>query len=266
MIVPTMCSRFASGRQRAENHHMSLSPLHQPGRAPRRTRIKICGITDPATALVAAEAGADAIGLVFVRSSPRGITTDAAQQVASALPPFVEPVGLFVDESIDQIQAVIHAAGLRTVQLHGKESPPLVATLAPVRVIKALPFDPTRVAATMESWQAAPPNLAAILWDAPPQSTSPSAPGDPPVSPQGGSGCRIDWDALARAYRAMASPTPEMILAGGLTPQNVGRAIATVSPFGVDVSSGVESSRGVKDPARIRAFCRAVREADAEAG
>lgn len=212
-----------------------------------RTRIKICGVRDVETARAAVGAGADAIGLVFVSASPRAVTVEAAAAIARALPPMVEPIGLFVDEPADRVREIAAAVGLRTVQLHGRERPGDVESLAPLRVIKALPFDPARASETLAPWRCGPDNLAAILWDAPPSTAADLT---------GGSGRVLDWTALAAVDMA---GLPPVILAGGLTPGNVAGAIAAVRPYAVDVSSGVESSRGVKDTALIRAFCDAVR-------
>lgn len=236
-----------------------------------RTRIKICGIRDAATAFVAAEAGADAIGLVFVPGSPRHIMLEEAQHIVAVLPPWVEPVGLFCDEPADRILQAANALRLRTVQLHGNEQPELAAALAPLRVIKALPFDgPEPVRAAIDRWRSCA-NLAGLLLDAPP------SPGEKLT---GGSGRQLDWNQLAQliqrhplqrgsapsAEAAVGSPAPlpPIVLAGGLRPDNVSQAIATVRPYGVDVSSGVESARGVKDRQLIQAFCCAVRRIDAQ--
>ena len=222
----------------------------------RRTRIKVCGVRDAATAEAAVRAGADAVGLVFVAASPRAVDVDAARRVVAALPAFVEPVGLFVDEDPGRIMEVATALSLRTVQLHGRETPGHVAELAPLRVIKALAFgEAGEAAATLGMWtHSRPANLAAVLFDAPPP---------PDAATTGGTGRTFDWRGLARleAEGALAD-LPPVILAGGLTPANVAEAIGIVKPYAVDVSSGVESSKGVKDTGKIEAFCRAVRSMD----
>lgn len=230
--------------------------------AVRRTRIKICGVREPSTALAAAQAGADAIGLVFAVASPRFVSHDQAKKIVRALPAFVEPVGLFVDAPVEQIQATANELGLSTVQLHGRESPNIVAQLAPMRVIKAIAFEPTDLSAKLDSWRQTPGSLAGLLWDAPKSANNEAG----LAPPSGGSGSRFDWEALAKLKDAgsLESLAP-MILAGGLTPDNVGQAISQLAPWGVDVSSGVESSRGEKDDALIAAFCAAVRDADAVA-
>jgi len=228
--------------------------------AVRRTRIKICGVRDPETALAAAQAGADAIGLVFAAASPRCVSHDQAKEIVRVLPAFVEPVGLFVDAPVQQIQATANELGLRTVQLHGQESPDMAAQLAPMRVIKAIAFEPTDMSARLDPWRQTPGSLAGLLWDTPKSDHNDSG----LAPPSGGSGSRFDWAALAKLKDtgSLESLAP-MILAGGLTPENVGQAIAQLAPWGVDVSSGVESARGEKDDALIAAFCGAVRDADA---
>ncbi len=213
------------------------------------TRIKICGVQDARIAEVAADAGADAIGLVFVDGSPRQVTTEQARQIVATLPPYVEPIGLFADAAIDVMRDTATRVGLTSLQLHGRETPQLAAQLAPLRVIKAVLMNDD-VSDRFAAWCDASENVSGVLFDAP--RTSIGALG-------GGSGRTIDWHAVAKLCDR--SPTPPIVLAGGLTPVNVARAIGLVRPYAVDVSSGVESSRGVKDPGLIRAFCQAVRGA-----
>ena len=221
-----------------------------------RTRIKICGVCTPETAVAAAAAGADAIGLVFAQHSPRVVSIDMAIKIVRSLPAFVQPVGLFVDIPVARVQEVAAAVGLGTVQLHGNETPDQAAQLAPLRVIKAIPFDPKNAAAALAPWKDADNHLAGLLWDTP-------AKGNSFFQSSGGSGQQFDWNALADFQQdsGLENPPPT-ILAGGLTPQNVAQAISTLSPYAVDVSSGVESSRGVKDVSLIEAFCQAVHRAD----
>lgn len=202
-----------------------------------RTRIKICGVRDEHAARAAADAGADAVGLVFVESSPRHVEVSAAAKIVAGLPAFVEPVGLFVDASAEQIRTVCEAAGIRSVQLHGREPISILDGLQGLRVIRAMPFDLNALDNAL-AWDE-DPRVSAMLFDA----------------AQGGSGEAIDWHALAAAAPGFSKP---IILAGGLTPGNVAEAVSVVRPYAADVSSGVESSRGVKDPALIRAFCDAV--------
>lgn len=221
----------------------------------RRTRIKICGLCDAETARAAAEAGADAIGLVFVTGSPRQVTLDQAKVIVDALPIFVEPIALFVNAPIAHVRNTATALGIGTVQLHGEESPQDVKALAPLRVIKYLPFDANLPTKTIAPWQSAPNNLAAILFDVCALESGAAA--------RGGTGRRLDWNALSSLKNdGMFQGLAPMILAGGLNPKNVIQAIERVRPFGVDVSSGVESVRGVKDCEMISQFCGAVHDAD----
>jgi phosphoribosylanthranilate isomerase len=202
------------------------------------TRIKMCGMTTVSDALLAVEAGADAIGLIFWPGSKRAIDVARAQVITRELPPLVSVVGVFVDATPDHVQTVADAVGLSAVQLHGSEQ---VADWArfPRPVLKALPLE----AYAASPWRTA---RAAILVDA-----------HDPVT-IGGTGRTIDW-SVARDIAA----TRPLVLAGGLRPENVAEAVAIVAPWGVDVASGVEQSPGVKDPARVRAFVQAVRSADA---
>ena len=217
----------------------------------RQTRIKICGLRDVETALVAAEAGADYVGFVFVERSPRFIAADAAKSIVSQLPGSVTPVALVNHLTHrGQFFQLAHESGMTLFQLHGREVPALAATIEQFKLWRALPAEKAADQDLIEAWSGHA-NVEALLWDAP---TSP----DNPLG--GGSGHTSDWAWLGK-HLPTARPS---ILAGGLTPDNVGEAIRTVRPWAVDVSSGVESSRGVKDPAKIADFCAAVRAADAE--
>ena len=216
---------------------------------PIRTRIKICGLRTLDAALCAADSGADAVGFVFVERSPRFVSAAQCRAIVSKLPAFVEPVALFADAPADQILSICDAMGIRTVQLHGRETIADVEALSDLRVIKAINFGDDSQASWLAS--ASPANVVGLLIDAP---ATPQAAGL-----TGGSGHTFDWAALASLDRAALPP---IILAGGLTPENVASAIAAAHPFAVDVSSGVEASRGNKDLAKIRAFCAAVQRAD----
>jgi len=200
------------------------------------TKVKICGITSVDDAKLAVDAGADAIGVIFWAGSRRVVEVATAQAIVRALPAFVWPVGVFVDATPDQVRDVADAVGLSAVQLHGDE---LVSDWRhfPRPVLKALPL--ARYAAS--SWKSA---RAAILIDAIDAGT------------RGGSGRTVDWTAA----RDIAVTRP-LVLAGGLTPDNVAAAISCVRPWGVDVASGVEQSPGVKDAGKVRAFVQAVRRA-----
>lgn len=209
-----------------------------------RTRIKICGIKSADMARAAVDAGADAIGLNFVPSSPRYIPLATALEIVPAIASFVAPVGLFSDPTIEEM-LLFEDTGINTIQLHGDEDLDFIESIPQHRVVKAVPQD----AAAIDAWRQASPQVTGLLIDAPRQGGGLT----------GGTGRTVDWHALAGVDR---TGLPPLILAGGLTPENVGEAIRVVRPYAVDVSSGVESSRGVKDAGLIRAFCDAVREAD----
>lgn len=196
-------------------------------------RVKICGITNSEDALVAADAGADALGFVFYPPSPRYITPDQAAGIIARLPPFIQSVGLFVDHSPDMINQTVELCGLDLVQLHGDESPGF-CKLVKSRIIKAIRVRNETSLENMFSYE-----VSAFLLDA----WSPLA--------HGGTGLTFDWE-LAVA----ASGKGRIILAGGLTPENVADAVKRVHPYAVDVSSGVEASAGKKDPDRIREFIK----------
>jgi len=217
--------------------------------------VKICGVNDPDTAWAAAQAGADAIGLNFVEGSARRISLEQARTIVAELPAFVQPIGLFVNAEASFVQETASTLGLGTVQLHGDESPDYARSLWPLRVIKALAFEPRDVSGKLSLWRGVCENLSGLLFDAPPPDERPGS--------QGGSGRRFDWHALAQlAHGGLLAGLPPTILAGGLNPANVARAIETVSPYAVDVASGVETDTGKKDHQLIEQFCRAVRDAD----
>lgn len=209
----------------------------------KRVRIKICGFTDANPVLAAVAAGVDAIGLNFVGRSPRVVSEDKAKIILRSLPPFVQPVALFSDAPTERIVSITQAMGIRTVQLHGNEPLSFASYLAPLRIIKALPFD-EHFAQQVEIWSERCDNLAGILVDAPPKDGL-----------TGGTGVTIDWDKLALMKQ---KHWPPLILAGGLTPENVATAIEKVKPYGVDVASGVEITKAVKDETLMQAFCDAV--------
>lgn len=207
----------------------------------RRTRVKICGVTSVEAALWAADAGADAVGLVFAEKSPRYVDPAKAWEIASCTPPLVATVALFVDVSLDRFIEVEQTCPTTMVQFHGNESEELVRHCGP-NLIKAVRFDAATIERDLARWSSVE-EVDAILID----------------GSAGGEGTAFDWGSLKGHLGAAAKP---IFLAGGLTPENVGRAIDAVRPYAVDVSSGVERERGVKDAGLIEAFCRAVREAD----
>jgi len=213
-------------------------------------RVKICGITNADDARTAARAGADAIGLVFAES-PRRVTVPQARAIVAALPPFVTPVGLFVDAQVDFVRQVAGDVGVSVVQLHGDEPGEMIDQLAPLRVLKGIRVrdrsfvDDVR---RLSAWRGR--GLCGLLLDA----FSPDA--------RGGTGKRFDWDLLAGAHEAGALvDTPPLVLAGGLTPDNVAAAVRRLRPWALDVSSGVESQPGRKDPDKIERFITQARNA-----
>jgi phosphoribosylanthranilate isomerase len=208
-----------------------------------RTRIKICGIRDVDSALAAAEAGADAIGFVFHPKSVRFVEPEEAADIAVMLPPLVSTVAVFVNPSLDKFMEMEELCPTTHTQFHGEEREELIRECAPV--IKAVKFDAATIAAELKRWNAMP-EVDAILVD----------------GSAGGAGESFDWGALAAVRDRERIDTP-LIIAGGLTPANVGEAIRVVRPWAVDVSSGVERAPGVKDPALMEAFCAAVMRADA---
>lgn len=213
-----------------------------------RTRIKVCGITRVEDARLAIEAGADALGFVFA-ASPRRVDRAMAREIVRALPPFVATVGVFVDEEPREVVETAAAVGLTAVQLHGDESPAVLRELRsrmPLKMIKAFRVRAAGDLARLDDYRA---HCDALLLDA-------YVPGA-----AGGTGRTFDWE-LARLARAAGHP---LVLAGGLTPENVSAAVRRVRPFAVDVSSGVEAAPGRKDALRVRAFVAAAREADATA-
>jgi phosphoribosylanthranilate isomerase len=200
------------------------------------TRVKICGVTRMQDALLAADLGASAIGFVFWPGSPRFIDAERASAIARALPALVSVIGVFVDQPAEEVQRVAQRIPLTAVQLHGNE-PPAYAQRILQPVLRSVAVDEGFVA---ESLDAIPPEITVLL-DA-----------HDPVR-RGGTGRTIDW----RAAAAAAARRP-VFLSGGLNPANVVDAITSVRPYGVDLSSGVESSPGVKDPARLRALFEAI--------
>lgn len=205
-------------------------------------KVKICGITTLEDALVAAEAGADALGFVFYNGSSRCIRPDDAAAIIRQLPPFVQAVGLFVNEELKIIHDITSRCGLDIIQLHGEESPEFCAAI-PRRVLKAFRVRDAASLAQLRDYR-----TSAFLLDA----WSPIA--------HGGTGCTFNWDIAANA-----SKSSRIVLAGGLNPDNVAQAVCQVSPYAVDVSSGVESAPGQKDAALVRQFVRKAKEASLEA-
>jgi phosphoribosylanthranilate isomerase len=205
-------------------------------------QVKICGVTRVEDARLAVRLGADAIGLNFWPRSRRFVTPDAARAIVRALPPFVTAVGVFVDPTRDEALRAAEVSGIQVFQLHGDEPPELAASL-PLPVVKALRVADRSALAALARYE-----VSAFLLDA-------------PSAGYGGSGERFDWALAAEAARSA-----RILLAGGLTPENVAEAVRVVRPYGVDVASGVErvGAPGVKDEDRISAFIRAAKAAAQE--
>jgi len=205
-------------------------------------KIKICGITNPEDAAAAVEAGADALGFMFYEPSPRNVSFATAAKITQGLPPFIAKVGVFVDAAETLVRQAILECGLDTLQFHGNETPEFCGQFS-LKTIKAFRIRDEESLAELKNYQ-----TSAWLLDS--------------FSPEklGGTGAKFNWE-LARVAVKMGRP---IILAGGLTPENVAEAVAQVRPYAVDVSSGVESERGRKDHAKLRAFVSAARRAAAE--
>jgi phosphoribosylanthranilate isomerase len=202
--------------------------------------VKVCGITSPEDASAAVEAGADAVGVVLAES-PRRVDLARAREVFAAVPPLVSRVGVFVDADPGEVEEAVDRLALDLVQFHGTETPEACAE-SPAPAVKAF-----RVAGTLDpgELEAYRGTVAAILLDTLVAGVA------------GGTGTSFDWAGVG----ALPEWAP-VFVAGGLDAGNVGDAIATLGPFAVDVSSGVESAPGVKDPGLVTAFIRAVRAAD----
>jgi phosphoribosylanthranilate isomerase len=203
-----------------------------------RTRIKICGITRPGDALAAAQAGADAIGLVFYPPSPRYLSGERAVEIRDALPPFVQAVALFVNPDAAQVAQVLGRVRPSMLQFHGEETPEFCAQFG-VPFVKA-----ARVRPGVDALKYLRPFSRATAWLF-----------DSHVPQYGGVGESFDWSLVPKTDKPV-------ILSGGLSRDNVAEAIRRVRPWGVDVSSGVESAKGIKDATRIAAFIAEVRNAD----
>jgi phosphoribosylanthranilate isomerase len=207
------------------------------------TRVKICGLTEPADARRAVELGAWALGMVFWHESARACTPDAAERIGAEQRRRVELVGVFVNATLDEVADTAERARLSVVQLHGDEGPAYcreVARRTGCKVMKAVRVKDRSSLTALEAF-----HVDLHLLDA-------YVPGSP-----GGTGEQLDWD-LARRHRG---PTP-VVLSGGLTPDNVGRAIAVTRAYAVDTASGTELAPGRKDPAKLAAFFQAVAVAD----
>jgi len=219
------------------------------------TWVKICGMTNLEDALGAVDAGADAVGFVFYEKSPRCVSVETVREIVTKLPVSVEKVGVFVNEKEDTICDFADRAGLTGIQMHGDNEDPHVADL----VVKRMPRISVMAAISMhhrapQGWAMTwhPDSVRAVLVD----SGNSSKPG--------GTGAAFDWIAAAPVVDEIKRLFT-VVAAGGLTPQNVGKAIRILKPWGVDVVSGVEASLGKKDAEKVRAFVGAVREMDRRA-
>ena len=231
------------------------------------TWVKICGTTNLEDALLAVEAGADAVGFVFYEKSPRKVGVEAARKIVEKLPASVEKVGVFVGETVDAVLEISKKAGLTLAQTYPDFRNPLSSLndeflKLPFRMIVAIP------ATQLQLGESGDPEvitgfrvtdrfrdrIVAILLD--------SGGSDRP----GGTGKRFDWEMAVPITEMTSRIGLRFIVAGGLTADSVGEAISILNPWGVDVASGVEARPGKKDPEKVRAFVRAVREMDRKAG
>jgi phosphoribosylanthranilate isomerase len=201
-------------------------------------KIKICGITNLDDALAATDAGADALGFNFYKKSPRCIEPEKAAEIIGRLPPFVMPVGIFVNEREEKIRDIMFTTGIKVLQFHGDERPEFCERFA-TRVIKAFQVKDKESLKHMVHY-----HVSALLLDSYHDGL------------RGGTGTTFDWHLAV-----VAKTFGKVILAGGLTPENVGEAVKLVQPYGVDVAGGVEKEKGIKDLARMKKFISEVRKA-----
>ena len=202
-----------------------------------RVKVKVCGTTRLKDAQLAVNCGADAIGFIFYKKSPRCVTVKTAKEICSKLPPFVHRVGVFVNEAADTINRIAERCGLDAVQLHGNESPSFCKKIKR-RVIKAVRVKDSESLNGLSRYP-----VDGFLLDTYKEDQ------------WGGTGKVFDWKLAARAKKY-----GPVVIAGGLNSHNVKEAVKKVQPYGVDVSSGVEKSPGKKDPKKVKAFLKAVRE------
>ena len=216
-----------------------------------RTRIKICGLIREEDVLAAVEAGADALGFVFYPESPRYVTPDRAAQLTALLPPFVTAVGLFVNETPETVAQVAQAVRLSLLQFHGDETPSschMAAGAARLPFIRPFRVKPDTTAVDLikynDVYRNASPLFRGLLLDVWSEA-------------YGGAGKVFDWSIVSE------ETAHQVVLSGGLNAQNAAGAVRQLRPYAVDVSSGVEASKGIKDAGKIRAFIDAVRQGDA---
>lgn len=220
------------------------------------TWVKICGITNPEDALLAVEAGANAVGFVFYSESPRRVRVETAREIIAKVPERIEKVGVFVDEPLERVREVALGAGLTAVQLQGKASiegvlnhpQPVGQRLGVAKMILAVAGDSLKNGGVLIS-QEAREKVFALLFDSQANGVV------------GGTGTSFDWQGTRGMIQVISLKLP-VIVAGGLNPGNVAQAVRLLQPFGVDVSSGVEARPGKKDPEKVRAFVQAVRSTE----
>ena len=204
----------------------------------RPVKVKVCGMTNLGDALFAVECGADAVGFIFYKKSPRYVSAKIVKNIVAQLPPFTETVGVFVNESADKINRIAESCKLDRVQLHGEESPALCKRIRH-RVIKGVRVKDASSLSALESYKEC---VGGFLLDSYVEDK------------HGGTGKVFDWKLAHRAKKS-----GHVIVAGGLTPDNVSEAIRQLRPYGVDVCSGVEKMPGQKDPAKVADFLKAVK-------
>jgi phosphoribosylanthranilate isomerase len=216
-----------------------------------RTRIKICGITRPEDLRASVAAGADALGFVFYPKSPRYVTPDRFAELARLLPPYVSAVALFVNPTLDEVEAVVRAAPVALLQFHGDETVEQCAAFAAAvcrSFVRAYRVEPGTTASDLLScelaYRTASPWFSGLLLDT-------------HVESYGGAGKVFDWSLIPKEL------APRVVLSGGLSVHNATEAVVRVRPYAVDVSSGVEAAKGIKDARKTTAFIAAVRAADA---
>lgn len=217
---------------------------------PVRTRIKICGITNQQDLRLVVAAGADALGFVFYPPSPRYVRSELASELIASMPPFVTSVGLFVNTSVDELRAIVERAPVQLLQFHGDETPEQCQQLAAavnrpfIRAFRVkTDTSPQDLLECEAQYRAASPLFQGLLLDT-------------FVDSFGGSGKVFDWSLIPKEL------APRVVLSGGLSVQNATNAVARVRPYAVDISSGVELSKGIKDQLKVQAFINAVRLAD----
>ncbi len=204
--------------------------------SPLRVKVKICGITNLKDAQLAIEAGADALGFIFFRKSPRWVSQKTVKEIVSQLPPFVESVGVFVNEEVDKVNAIAERCRLDVVQLHGEESPAYCKKITR-KIVKAIRLKDARSLEGLDKYS----GVRGFLLDAYSEKG------------RGGTGETCDWKLVKKA-----KGLGPVILAGGLNSENVREGIRQARPYGVDVSSGVEKSPGRKDFKKVMSFLKAV--------